>query len=82
MPDKSSEDSNTPSSKSSEGMIFALVGNPNCGKTTLFNALTGLKQKVGNYPGVTVERKEGENALNYPLKSERIYPLFGFNYSF
>ena len=38
---------------------FAVVGNPNCGKTTLFNALTGLKQKVGNYPGVTVERKEG-----------------------
>lgn len=43
-----------------EGMIYALVGNPNCGKTTLFNALTGLKQRVGNYPGVTVERKEGE----------------------
>jgi ferrous iron transport protein B len=41
-------------------LTFALVGNPNCGKTTLFNALTGLKQKVGNYPGVTVERKEGE----------------------
>jgi len=39
--------------------IFALVGNPNCGKTTLFNALTGMRQKVGNYPGVTVERKEG-----------------------
>jgi len=38
---------------------FALVGNPNSGKTTLFNALTGLRQKVGNYPGVTVERKEG-----------------------
>lgn len=37
----------------------ALVGNPNCGKTTLFNALTGLRQKVGNYPGVTVEKKEG-----------------------
>ena len=36
-----------------------LVGNPNCGKTTLFNALTGLRAKVGNYPGVTVERKEG-----------------------
>ncbi len=40
--------------------VFAIVGNPNCGKTTLFNALTGLRQKVGNYPGVTVERKEGE----------------------
>lgn len=36
-----------------------LCGNPNCGKTTLFNALTGLRAKVGNYPGVTVERKEG-----------------------
>ncbi|MCS1408774.1 MAG: Fe(2+) transporter FeoB [Verrucomicrobia subdivision 3 bacterium] len=41
-------------------MTYALVGNPNCGKTTVFNALTGLRQKVGNYPGVTVEWKEGE----------------------
>ncbi len=39
--------------------IYALVGNPNCGKTTLFNALTGLNQRVGNYPGVTVEKHEG-----------------------
>lgn len=38
---------------------MALTGNPNCGKTTLFNALTGLRAKVGNYAGVTVERKEG-----------------------
>lgn len=37
-----------------------LTGNPNCGKTTLFNSLTGLRAKVGNYPGVTVERKEGK----------------------
>ena len=39
--------------------IFALAGNPNSGKTTLFNALTGARQHVGNYPGVTVEKKEG-----------------------
>jgi ferrous iron transport protein B len=38
----------------------ALVGNPNCGKTALFNALTGGRQKVANYPGVTVERREGQ----------------------
>ena len=41
-------------------MIFALAGNQNCGKTTLFNQLTGSNQHVGNFPGVTVERKEGE----------------------
>ena len=40
-------------------LTIALAGNPNAGKTTLFNALTGLKQKVANYPGVTVERKIG-----------------------
>ncbi|HEY9401831.1 MAG TPA: FeoB small GTPase domain-containing protein, partial [Pyrinomonadaceae bacterium] len=40
-------------------LTVALAGNPNAGKTSLFNALTGLRQKVANYPGVTVERKEG-----------------------
>lgn len=40
-------------------MTIALVGNPNCGKTTMFNALTGSNQYVGNWPGVTVEKKEG-----------------------
>ena len=42
---------------------IALVGNPNCGKTSLFNTLTGTRQKVANYAGVTVERKEGSFKL-------------------
>lgn len=42
---------------------IALAGNPNAGKTTLFNVLTGMRQKVGNYPGVTVEKKEGRCVL-------------------
>ena len=42
------------------GMIFALAGNQNCGKTTLFSALTGSNQHVGNFPGVTVDQKSGE----------------------
>ena len=42
---------------------IGLVGNPNCGKTTLFNGITGAKQHIGNWPGVTVEKKEGEFTL-------------------
>ncbi|HEX8341043.1 MAG TPA: ferrous iron transporter B, partial [Tepidisphaeraceae bacterium] len=45
-------------------LTVALAGNPNCGKTTLFNALTGLRQKVANYPGVTVEKKTGRCKLH------------------
>ena len=43
---------------------IALAGNPNCGKTTLFNRLTGANQKIGNWAGVTVERKQGEYIKN------------------
>ena len=43
--------------------LVALVGNPNAGKSALFNALTGARQKIANYPGVTVERKSGRAAF-------------------
>ena len=56
--------------------IIALVGNPNTGKTTLFNALTGLSQKVANYAGVTVEKKEG-NCFDQHGKLLRILDLPG-----
>lgn len=45
-------------------VLIALAGNPNCGKTTLFNSITGARQHVGNYPGITVEKKEGFYSLN------------------
>ncbi|VAW26800.1 Ferrous iron transport protein B, partial [hydrothermal vent metagenome] len=48
----------------------ALIGNPNTGKTSLFNQLTGLKQKVGNYPGITVEKKQGICKLDDSIKAE------------
>jgi|WetSurMetagenome_2_1015567.scaffolds.fasta_scaffold31061_1 ferrous iron transport protein B len=51
-------------SERSRNHLVALAGNPNCGKTTLFNAITGARQHVGNYPGITVERKEGVFDLN------------------
>ena len=49
-----------------------MVGNPNCGKTTLFNKLTGLNQKVGNFPGVTVEKKTGLSTMADGQKYEII----------
>ncbi len=49
---------------SKKKFVVGVVGNPNCGKTTLFNALTGAKQRVGNWPGVTVERKTGRYYLD------------------
>jgi ferrous iron transport protein B len=55
----SAPSSATPISASIASLRIALVGNPNCGKTALFNQLTGSRQKVANYAGVTVERKEG-----------------------
>src|SRR6185295_17657610 len=57
-----SSDRNTTTSKAA--LTVALAGNPNSGKTTIFNALTGLRQKTANYPGVTVEKKTGRCKLN------------------
>ena len=53
----------------SKSFNIALLGNPNTGKTSLFNQLTGLNQKVGNYPGITVEKKEGIFRLNRTTKA-------------
>ncbi|MEK8030532.1 ferrous iron transporter B [Ideonella sp. DXS29W] len=58
------------------GPLVALVGNPNCGKTALFNRLTGSRQKVANYAGVTVERKEGRHTTAHG-KSLRVLDLPG-----
>ena len=58
------------------GPLVALVGNPNCGKTALFNLLTGSRQKVANYAGVTVERKEGRY-LTHAGRTVRILDLPG-----
>ena len=53
----------------SKQINVALIGNPNTGKTSVFNALTGLNQKVGNYPGITVEKKEGICKLDRGVKA-------------
>ena len=80
-------ESPSPAAESGEGALaqsapprpltVALAGNPNAGKTTLFNALTGLRQKVANYPGVTVERKEGAWALASGWPAARLIDLPG-----
>ena len=51
----------------------ALIGNPNTGKTSVFNALTGLNQKVGNYPGITVDKKQGVCKLSRGVKANVLY---------
>ena len=56
----------------SKRLNVALIGNPNTGKTSVFNQLTGLNQKVGNYPGITVEKKEGICKLNRGVKAHVI----------
>lgn len=56
-------------------LTIALAGNPNCGKTTIFNNLTGSRQKVGNWPGVTVEKKEGR--LTYKGRDIKVVDLPG-----
>ncbi len=56
----------------SKQINVALIGNPNTGKTSVFNALTGLNQKVGNYPGITVDKKEGVCKLSRNLKAHII----------
>ncbi|MGS0525533.1 FeoB small GTPase domain-containing protein [Zobellia nedashkovskayae] len=53
----------------SKQINVALIGNPNTGKTSVFNQLTGLNQKVGNYPGITVEKKEGICKLPRGIKA-------------
>ena len=58
-------------------LVVALAGNPNAGKTSIFNALTGLRQKVANYPGVTVERKEGFWTLDAQQPPARLVDLPG-----
>jgi ferrous iron transport protein B len=60
-----------------KSLTIAVAGNPNAGKTSLFNAITGLRQKVANYPGVTVERKEGLWSLSSESLPARVIDLPG-----
>jgi ferrous iron transport protein B len=61
-------------------LTIALAGNPNCGKTTIFNNLTGSNQKIGNWPGVTVEKKEGQTSLgSQDLKIVDLPGIYGLS---
>lgn len=57
-------DQTPPRTPGTNGITLAIAGNPNCGKSALFNSFTGIRQKTGNWPGVTVERKEGRMELD------------------
>ncbi len=72
----SDKESSSASIQNSTNYVI-LTGNPNCGKTTLFNALTGLRAKVGNYAGVTVERKEGRLLGTNPPNAVMVLDLPG-----
>lgn len=65
-------DTSMPSPVPGSSPVIVITGNPNVGKTTLFNALTGARQKIANYPGVTVERKEGHLVLEGGLRARII----------
>ena len=76
-PSPASGTSDTKAASATRPLVVALAGNPNAGKTSIFNALTGLRQKVANYPGVTVERKEGVWTLAPDTPPARLIDLPG-----
>src|SRR5919205_3862133 len=76
-PSRAGESARAAQGRETRQLTVALAGNPNAGKTTLFNALTGLRQKVANYPGVTVERKEGVWSLAEGAPPARLIDLPG-----
>src|SRR3954465_12791277 len=76
-PSRTEEPAGAAPERGAKPFVVALAGNPNAGKTSLFNALTGLKQKVANYPGVTVERKEGVWSLDSDSAPARLIDLPG-----
>src|SRR4051794_26077802 len=76
-PSRTEEPARAADGRETKQLVVALAGNPNAGKTSLFNSLTGLRQKVANYPGVTVERKEGVWSLDADSAPARLIDLPG-----